>query len=121
MNNLVGLLIMSVLLLATILFIIKSLDYIRSFHHMAKNKPREASEYAKNLILGVVSGAIVLIVENILRVIVEGISNFNLTENAQYPEIIGKSFGVLIVLLFLISLMLFLILFTANIGRKAFD
>ena len=88
------------------------LNKIRSF---SNKEPEKASKYGMNVIAGIVSGVVVIVLDRIISSILQ--IDFSFMKTSFFETIISAT-GILIGLFFKVSLLLFLVFYIIHKGMR---
>ena len=102
--------------LVSILLLLLTWNYMKNIKEKAENNKREVVGYGKGIIIGIISGIIVLSLDRWINIVVRGLSEMGPIRAGSLLEIVISLVSTLVYLLFASSVLLFLVFYLINSG-----
>lgn len=111
----IDLIVMYLFLVASVILGSFAMKYLEKIQNIAKKNQQEAKKYGSDLVTGIVSGCVVLVLDRIITPMFN--AKFSFVTSSAYDFILSAA-GVIIILFFEVSLLLFLIFYIIYKGMN---
>jgi hypothetical protein len=99
----------------SLIFLVLTKHFYRKSQILVRKNPQESSNYSKSVIIGVVSGLVVLVLD---RIITTSLQKIPQIDASSIYSLVGSIISIIIVACFIVSLILVLISYTLYHGLK---
>ena len=116
MNNIIPILFLIIIITIDIILILLVNIYFKKIRVIHKDKPNSL-DYSKSISIGLISGVMVIVLDRVINL---AVNNLPKLDTSSFYALFGSIIGILLIIIFLSTFLLFAILYLYHLGLSSF-